>query len=100
MMTSVFEGLPIAMLEAMSMECAIVTTNAGGIKQVIEQGKSGLLRDVDDWRALEKDLEVLINDRQLHKLLASGARKSVQESFSLERMVGELESLYVNYRGQ
>lgn len=100
MMTSVFEGLPIAMLEAMSMECAIVSTSAGGIKEVIEQGKSGLLRSVDDWRALEEDLQVLINDKQLREQLASCARRRVQESFSLKRMVGELESLYSHSVGQ
>jgi glycosyltransferase involved in cell wall biosynthesis len=94
MMTSVFEGLPIAMLEAMSMECAIVTTNAGGIKEVIEQGKSGLLRDVQDWKLLEEDLQELIKNKQMQKQLAIGARKRVQESFSLERMVSELETLY------
>ncbi|RYG28092.1 MAG: glycosyltransferase, partial [Chitinophagaceae bacterium] len=43
MMSSVFEGLPIAMLEAMSMQCAIVTTDAGGIKEVIRNEKDGLL---------------------------------------------------------
>jgi glycosyltransferase involved in cell wall biosynthesis len=33
MMTSEFEGLPVALLEAMSMECAVVCTDAGGIKR-------------------------------------------------------------------
>jgi glycosyltransferase involved in cell wall biosynthesis len=94
MMTSVFEGLPIAMLEAMSMECAVVSTNAGGIKEVIELGKSGLMRDVQDWKLLEEDLKVLIDNKQLRYELAIGARKRVQEFFSLERMVKELENLY------
>ena len=43
MMTSQFEGLPIALLEAMSMECAILTTDAGGIKQVIRNDEMGLM---------------------------------------------------------
>jgi L-malate glycosyltransferase len=47
MMTSVFEGLPIALLEAMSMKCAIATTDAGGVKEVIENGKSGLMRGAE-----------------------------------------------------
>jgi glycosyltransferase involved in cell wall biosynthesis len=96
MMTSIFEGLPIAMLEAMSMECAIVSTNAGGIKEVIEQGKNGLLRDVEDWKLLEDDLKELISNKQLREQLAIGARKRVQEFFSLERMVSHLESLYTS----
>lgn len=94
MMTSIFEGLPIAMLEAMSMECAIVSTNAGGIKEVIEQGKNGLLRDVNDWKLLEEDLKELLSNKQLREKIALEARKRVQEFFSLERMVNELEILY------
>ena len=42
MMSSSFEGLPIALLEAMSMECAVVSTDAGGIKEVIRNKEDGV----------------------------------------------------------
>ena len=52
MMSCSFEGLPIALLEAMSMECAIVSTDAGGIKEVISDEKDGLICDVNEWKNL------------------------------------------------
>ncbi len=94
MMTSIFEGLPIALLEAMSMECSIVTTDAGGIKEVIESGKSGLLRKVENWDQLASDITVLSTDQSLRRQLAQAARERVQETFSLTRMVNELEEVY------
>lgn len=94
MMSSEFEGLPIALLEAMSMECAIVTTNAGGVKEVIEDGESGLMVGVDEWETLADMLELLKND-DLRKKLAQNARLRVIEFFSLQRMVEDLERVYV-----
>jgi glycosyltransferase involved in cell wall biosynthesis len=93
MMSSIFEGLPIAMLEAMSMECAIVTTDAGGIKEVIRHEQDGLMVGVDSWTTLVKEVE-LLKDALKRKQLGIAARKRVQESFSLQVMVNELEILY------
>lgn len=93
MMTSEFEGLPIALLEAMSMECAIVTTDAGGIKEVIQDGKSGLMVGVDEWEKLSEKLMMLKNG-ELRMNLASKARERVKCNFSLARMVAELEKEY------
>ncbi|HET8860570.1 glycosyltransferase family 4 protein [Marivirga sp.] len=96
MMSSEFEGLPIALLEAMSMECAIVSTDAGGVKEVIVEGESGLMVGVDEWLKLADNLGML-RDAELRSKLAKGGRKRVVEAFSLKRMVGELESVYLEY---
>ncbi|QYA26043.1 glycosyltransferase [Gramella sp. MT6] len=97
MMSSSFEGLPIALLEAMSMECAIVSTNAGGIKEVIRNGKDGLLCDVDQWKDLEHLSNKLINDPELLKNLSINARERVKKEFSMVKMVEELERNYETF---
>lgn len=94
MMTSIFEGLPIAMLEAMSMECAIATTDAGGIKEVIRHEADGLMVNVMEWEKLSVEIIKLTDDKELRSRLARAARQRVVEEFSLRRMVGELEELY------
>jgi len=97
MMTSEFEGLPIALLEAMSMECAIVTTDAGGIKQVIRDNKEeGIVVAVDQLDKLPDKLHELINDKARRRAFGASARKRVSNSFSLKRMVNELEQLYLS----
>ncbi|MEG9326631.1 glycosyltransferase [Salinimicrobium catena] len=94
MMSSQFEGLPIALLEAMSMECAVVATDAGGIKEVIRNEKDGLTCPVENWQNLADRCELLINDQHQLERYKSAARKRVVESFSLKKMVQELEEYY------
>ncbi len=96
MMSSSFEGLPIALLEAMSMECAIVTTDAGGIKEVIRHEQDGLLCNVNDWKKLPDLLHNLIDDQKLLNLYQKNARKRVIDSFSLKSMVKQLEDVYLS----
>lgn len=99
MMSSQFEGLPIALLEAMSMECAVVATDAGGIKEVVQNGKNGLTCQVDQWEKLEDLCLELIADPVRLQELKSSARKRVERAFSLERMVQELEAYYGQFAG-
>ncbi|MFN4000471.1 glycosyltransferase [Algoriphagus sp.] len=92
--SSEFEGLPIAMLEAMSCEVPVVATRAGGIGEVIQHGVQGFLTEVENWEALESYCIQLLEDRELHKKMALAARERVIEKFSMKRMVGELEVIY------
>lgn len=96
MMSSSFEGLPVALLEAMSMECAIVSTSAGGVREVVLDGESGMLCDVNDHHRLAKQCLKVINDPLLLKNLQKAARARVMDSFSMRNMVNELESTYIS----
>jgi glycosyltransferase involved in cell wall biosynthesis len=97
LMTSMFEGLPIALLEAMSMECAIVSTSAGGIGEVIHDGQEGLLTTVEEWDQLPQKIELLMTDSSKLTQLSNNGRNRVKEAFSMQRMVSQLEELYVQY---
>jgi glycosyltransferase involved in cell wall biosynthesis len=94
MMTSSFEGLPIALLEAMSMECVVVCTDAGGIKELIRNQQDGFLVPVDQWKDIILPLEMLISDPGLMKNYAAQARQRVVESFSMKAMVQQTEAVY------
>jgi glycosyltransferase involved in cell wall biosynthesis len=96
MMSSLFEGLPIALLEAMSMECAIVSTNAGGIKEVIRSNEDGLLVPVDQWEKLENQIESLLQDNSKIITWGEKARKRAESAFSMLSMVNQTESLYTD----
>ena len=95
MMSSSFEGLPIALLEAMSMECAIVTTNAGGIKEVVRDEVDGLMVDVKNWKELSDKLSLLFSNPALLRKFQNASRERVRESFSLKSMVNHLEEEYL-----
>lgn len=92
--SSEFEGLPIAMLEAMSCEVPVVATRAGGIGEVIQQGVHGFLCEVEKWKELEGYCLKLLENPELHQKMSLAARERVIEKFSMNRMVGELEEIY------
>lgn len=96
MMSSSFEGLPIALLEAMSMSCAIVSTNAGGIKEVLRHGEDGLIEVVDDWKKLSNSILLLVDDNEKLNYFQNNARDRVVTSFSIKTMVAQLEKLYLD----
>ncbi|SFG32774.1 Glycosyltransferase involved in cell wall bisynthesis [Pontibacter chinhatensis] len=95
MMSSVFEGLPIALLEAMSCSCAIISTKAGGVGEVVVNGSSGLICEVDNYDKLVEFGVQLLNNSDQCSALALGARAKVQADFSINKMAECLEKLYL-----
>jgi glycosyltransferase involved in cell wall biosynthesis len=96
MMSSAFEGLPIALLEAMSMKCAIVSTKAGGVAEVVSEPENGLLCEVGDIKCLAEKAISLIEDKIIREKLQVEARNRVGTKFSLEAMVQKLQEIYLN----
>ena len=92
--TSEFEGLPIAMLEAMSCEVPVVSTRAGGIGEVIQHGVQGYLTEIEEWDMLADYSIELIQNQMIHQKMSQAARQRVKEGFSMNRMVRELEEVY------
>jgi glycosyltransferase involved in cell wall biosynthesis len=96
MMSSEFEGLPIALLEAMSMNCVPVCTAAGGIPEVIKDGVNGLLVPVEQPLQLVERLLQLVQQPDEVARMKQAARETVINSFSMKKMVAELEDIYID----
>lgn len=94
LMTSDYEGMPVAMLEAMGMAKPIVSTSVGGIPTVIETDVNGLLYSTDEIEDAVHHLERLHADPDLRKKLGQNARELAVRRFDVQRMVGQLEELY------
>jgi glycosyltransferase involved in cell wall biosynthesis len=94
MMCSVFEGLPIALLEAMAMECPVISTDAGGIGEVVRHGVEGLICAVEQPEKLVEHAHHLLKEPEISVRYGIQARKRVVEEFSMLKMVHELEGVY------
>lgn len=95
LISSVFEGLPVALLEAMSMQCGIVSTSVGGIPEVVRHRTNGLLVDADRPLLLAEAVLEMIRSRTLRANYGREARQTVSDEFSLQRMTRQLERTYV-----
>jgi len=91
--SSVKEGFPYSILEAMAAGLPIVTTNVGGIPEAIKNGQEGLLVPPKDPPALAAAIKKLLDNPDLARQLGRAAQKKVQE-FSLEKMLAETEAVY------
>ena len=94
MMTSAFEGLPIALLEAMSMGCTPACTAAGGIPELVEDSQNGILVPVEEPMLLVSRLAEYFRKPEALKVLGKSARETVITSFSMQKMVNEIENIY------
>jgi L-malate glycosyltransferase len=94
LMSSDVEGLPVALLEAMSMECGIVATRVGGIPEAIESGVNGWLCERGEPAQLAARTMVLLRDPELRRKLGEAARTTVHARFGMEAMIREVEATY------
>lgn len=94
-LTSLNEGTPLALIEAMAMGKAIVATNVGGIPDIIDDGSCGFLTEKDDVRGFAERLISLMDDKPLReKFGKEGIRRS--QAFAKERLVSDVQDLYIN----
>ena len=94
LMTSIYEGLPVALLEAMAMRRPVVATPVGGIPEVVRDGENGRLVAVGDVEAAAGATLDLLGDRRRAAGLGAAARRTVTERFSASAMVRRVESIY------
>ncbi len=94
--SSVKEGFPYSILEAMSAGLPIVTTNVGGIPEMIHDQNNGLLVEPAKPADLAEKIKQLINNHEFSLKLGRQARQDVTEQFSLEKMIETTKKVYLN----
>jgi glycosyltransferase involved in cell wall biosynthesis len=99
-MPSLYEGLPLAAAEAMSLGMAVVATRVTGLSELIEHGISGLLVPPKDPHALAEAIARLVGDSRLRRELGQAARKRVERHYSVGVVSGQWHALYRDLVGQ
>ena len=79
---SLHEGSPNALIEAMACELPLVASRVGGIVDIVEDNRNGLLVPADDADMLSQKLQRLIQDQELRKRLGKAAKQKVEDQFS------------------
>jgi glycosyltransferase involved in cell wall biosynthesis len=94
-MSSVSEGLPLALLEAMAVGKPIVATRVGGIPLALNEGEAGLLVHSGAPGALAESILGLLNDRERASALGKMAYARYGESYNITAMAAAYSRLYL-----
>jgi glycosyltransferase involved in cell wall biosynthesis len=91
---SLYEGLPLSLLEAMASGRPAIATDVAGSNEVVRHAESGLLVPPADPPALADAIRRMLGDPGAAERLASAGRARVEREFSVERMVRGVEGVY------
>lgn len=88
------EGLPLSVVEAMLMQCAVVATDVRGVNEVVQEGVQGFLVPDDDDEAAANRLLELHSDRSLVERQAEAGHTRAKEAFSREALLRNIAKVY------
>jgi N-acetyl-alpha-D-glucosaminyl L-malate synthase BshA len=94
LLPSAQESFGLAALEAMACEVPIVASRIGGLPELVEDGVSGFLHDLDDLAGMARSAVRLLTDEPLHRRAAEAARRAAQERYCDSKIVPLYEAYY------
>jgi len=93
-LSSLWEGLPLTILEAMAAGKPVVATSVNGVAEVVQHGRTGWLVSPQQVEQLAAHIVTLLRDPGIARSMGEAGRRRVRERFSIERTVAELSDLY------
>lgn len=93
-LSSVAEGIPLTLLEAMAAALPVVATRVGGVDEVVVDGVTGRLVEPSNPAALAQALRGYVEDESLRRQHGEAGRERVEQHFSLHAMLAGYTSLY------
>ena len=94
------EAQGLTILEAMALSRPVVASNVGGIPEMIQDGRTGLLVEPHDADGLAHAITRILTDHPLADMLARQAHDMVHDRFSIELMVEAVQAIYVEGAAQ
>ncbi|MBP6313178.1 MAG: glycosyltransferase [Flavobacteriales bacterium] len=94
MLTSLNEGTPVSLIEAQAANLPVISTNVGGIENVVIPGKTGFLHESGDANGLTDSLLQLIEDEGLRNRMAAEGWDHVREKYHYTRLVADTARMY------
>lgn len=93
-MSSEREGLPLTVYEAFYKKVPIVSTKAGGIPEIIEDGKNGFLAEVRDFETLAKKVKLLLEDKELQKRFQDESYEILMDKYTANKTAENMLEVY------
>lgn len=88
------EGLPMSILETMSVGLPIISTPVGGTPEAVEEGVNGFLIQPGDYVGLAEKIDLLANNRLLREQMGHESYKIAKERFDIKIIIKQLQDIY------
>lgn len=98
-LSSLVEGLPNSLLEAMATGVPVVATRVGGVPDVVEDGNNGILVGAGDPAGLGDGIARLLADRPLRERMGDAGLRRIRERYGLDAVAAEYVRLYAELAG-
>ncbi len=96
-LTSYNEGTPVSLIEAQAAYKPVVSTNVGGVEDVITHGENGFLTSVNDIDTFANYVNRLIDDKELRDKMGNTGYHTVINRYSKQRLVKDIKKLYLDF---
>lgn len=93
-LTSLNEGTPVALIEALASGVSVVSTDVGGVRDVVDEGKTGLRVPRGDADRLADAVVLMIERPEERRRMGAAGREAVTVRYALDRLVSDIASLY------
>jgi glycosyltransferase involved in cell wall biosynthesis len=93
-LTSRNEGTPVTLIEALAAGTPVVSTDVGGVRDVVRDGETGLLVEAGDTDAIASAFARLAAEPSLRRAFAEAGRADVRTRYSVDRLLGDVDDLY------
>jgi glycosyltransferase involved in cell wall biosynthesis len=95
-LTSLWEGLPCSILEAMCCAKPIVTNAIDGIKEIVLDNKTGFLMEPNNYKQMAEKVKYLLLNENISKAMGENGCNLIQEEFDINYALKQHEDLYLN----
>lgn len=96
-LTSNNEGTPVSLIEAQAAYLPVVSTNVGGVEDIVIHGETGFITEVEDVKTFARYLVNLIEDEGLRKKMGKSGYENVIKRYSRQRLIRDMRNLYLRF---
>ncbi|HLI85957.1 MAG TPA: glycosyltransferase [Bryobacteraceae bacterium] len=89
-----WEGNPLGLMEAMACGLPVIATSVGGVPELVQDRRHGLLVEAGDAAALTSAMRAVLDSAELRRALGEAARRRARAEFTVDRMVESYSRLY------
>jgi len=94
LLTSISEGFPNVLLEAMSYKIPVISSNVGGVPDLIKHKENGLIFESNDLESFYNNIITLISDESMRIKISQNATNTINEGFTLDTMINKYDKTF------